>query len=78
MGFSRQEHQSGLRESENWKLKVKSLSCVRPSATPQTAAFQAPPSVPKTRIELIAAHMHRAVKMPKMCYSAQENEQLTA
>ena len=26
-----------------WKVKVKSLSCVRPSATPWTAAFQAPP-----------------------------------
>ena len=25
-----------------WKVKVKSLSCVRPSATPWTAAFQAP------------------------------------
>ena len=28
-----------------WKVKVKSLSCVRPSATPWTAAFQAPPSM---------------------------------
>ena len=27
-----------------WKVKGKSLSCVRPSATPWTAAFQAPPS----------------------------------
>ena len=27
-----------------WKVKVKSLSCVRPSVTPWTAAFQAPPS----------------------------------
>ena len=26
-------------------MKVKSLSCVRPSATPWTAAFQAPPSM---------------------------------
>ena len=26
-----------------WKAKVKLLSCVRPSATPWTAAFQAPP-----------------------------------
>ena len=57
---------------------MKSLSRVRPSATPRTAAFQAPPCVPKTQIQLIAAHMHRAMKMPKMCYSAQENEQLTA
>ena len=28
-----------------WKVKVKSLSCVRPSVTPWTAAFQAPPSM---------------------------------
>ena len=28
-----------------WKVKVKSLSCVRPSATPWTAAFQAPLSM---------------------------------
>ena len=28
-----------------WKVKVKSLSCVRPSATRWTAALQAPPSV---------------------------------
>ena len=26
-----------------WKVKVKSLSRVQPSATPQTAAYQAPP-----------------------------------
>ena len=34
-----------------WKLKVKSLSCVRPSATPWTAAFQAPPSMGFSRQE---------------------------
>ena len=28
-----------------WKVKVKSLSPVRPSATPWTAAYQAPPSM---------------------------------
>ena len=28
-----------------WKVKVKSLSCVQPSATPWTAAYQAPPSM---------------------------------
>ena len=28
-----------------WKVKVKSLSHVRPLATPQTAAYQAPPSM---------------------------------
>ena len=27
-----------------WKVKVMLLSCVRPSATPWTAAYQAPPS----------------------------------
>ena len=31
--------------SNAWKWKVKSLSRVRPSATPWTAAFQAPPSM---------------------------------
>ena len=34
-----------------WKVKVKSLSCVRPSVTPWTAAFQAPPSMGFTRQE---------------------------
>ena len=34
-----------------WKVKVKSLSCVRPSATPWTAAFQAPPSMRFSRQE---------------------------
>ena len=28
-----------------WKVKVKSLSCVRPLATPWTTAYQAPPSM---------------------------------
>ena len=28
-----------------WKVKVKSFSCVLPSATPGTAAYQAPPSM---------------------------------
>ena len=28
-----------------WKVKVKSLSCVRLLATPRTAAYQAPPSM---------------------------------
>ena len=46
LGFSRQEHWSGLpfpspmHESE--KVKVKLLSCVRLLATPWTAAHQAP------------------------------------
>ena len=34
-----------------WKVKVKSLSRVRPSATPWTAAFQAPPSMGFSRPE---------------------------
>ena len=34
-----------------WKVKVKSLSCVRPSATPWTAADQAPPSMGFSRQE---------------------------
>ena len=34
-----------------WKVKAKSLSRVRPSATPWTAAFQAPPSMGFSRQE---------------------------
>ena len=34
-----------------WKVKVKSLSRVRPSATPWTAAYQAPPSMAFSRQE---------------------------
>ena len=34
-----------------WKVKVKSLSCVQPSVTPWTAAFQAPPSIGFSRQE---------------------------
>ena len=34
-----------------WKVKVKPLSRVRPSATPWTAAFQAPPSMGFSRQE---------------------------
>ena len=34
-----------------WKVKVKSLSCVRPSATPWTAAYQAPLSMGFSRQE---------------------------
>ena len=55
LGFSRQEHWSGLpfpspmHESE--KVKVKSLSCVRLLMTPWTAAYQAPPSMEFSRQE---------------------------
>ena len=34
-----------------WKMKVKSLSCVRLLATPWTAAYQAPPSMGFSRQE---------------------------
>ena len=57
LGFSRQEHWSGLpflspmHESEKWKVKVKSLSPVWPWATPWTAAFQASPFMGFSRQE---------------------------
>ena len=34
-----------------WKVKVKSLGCVQPSATPWIAAYQAPPSMEFSRKE---------------------------
>ena len=37
--------------SWKWKVKVKSLSCVRLFATPWTAAYQAPPSMGFSRQE---------------------------
>ena len=55
LGFSRQEHWSGLpfpspmQESE--KVKVKSLSPVQLFETPWTAAYQAPPSMGVSRQE---------------------------
>ena len=57
LGFSRQEHWSGLpfpspmHESEKWKVKVKSLSRVQLFATPWTAAYQAPLSMGFSRQE---------------------------
>ena len=54
LGFSRQEHWSGLpfpspmNESEKWKW---SRSVVSDSATPWTAAYQAPPSMGFSRQE---------------------------
>ena len=53
MGFSRQEHWSGLPfpPPMHWKVKVKALSCVRLLATPWTAAYQAPPSMGFSRQE---------------------------
>ena len=43
LGFSRQEHWSGL--PWKWKVKVKSLSHVWILVTPWTAAYQAPQSM---------------------------------
>ena len=40
-----------ISSSNAWKWKVKSLSPVRPSVTPWTAAFQAPPSMRFSRQE---------------------------
>ena len=40
-----------LSNAWKWKVKVKSLSSVRPSATPRTAAYQAPPSMGFSRQE---------------------------
>ena len=40
-----------LSNAWKWKVKVKSLSRVRPSATPWTAAYQAPPSMGFSRQE---------------------------
>ena len=37
--------------AQKWKVKVKSLSCVQLSATPWTAAYQAPPSMEFSRQE---------------------------
>ena len=55
LGFSRQEHWSGLLISFSnawkWKVKVKSFSRLWLLSTPWTAAYQAPPSVGFARQE---------------------------
>ena len=55
LGFSRQEPMEWVAISFSnawkWKVKVKSLSCVRLSVTPWTAALQAPPSMGFSRQE---------------------------
>ena len=55
LGFSRQEHWSGVAISFSnawkWKVKVKLLSHVQLFATPWTAAHQAPPSMGFSRQE---------------------------
>ena len=49
-----------------WKVKVKSLSRVRPSATPWTAAFQAPPSMGFSRQEYWSG---APLPSLKLCYT---------
>ena len=55
MGFSRQEHWSGLPfpppKGTTGRKKVRSLSCVQLFATPWTVAYQAPPSTEFSRQE---------------------------
>ena len=59
LGFSRQEHWSGLPfpspMHEKWKVKGKLLSCVRLFTTPWTAAHQPPPSMGFSRQEYWSA-----------------------
>ena len=50
-----------------WKVKVKSFSCVRPSATPRTAAFQAPPSMGFSRQESWSGVPLPAQLCPTLC-----------
>ena len=47
-----------------WKVKVKSLSRVRPSVTPWTAAYQAPPSIGFSRQEYWSG-----VPLPSLAWS---------
>ena len=71
LGFSRQEHRSGLPFPSpmrgKWKVKVKTLSRVRLLATPWTAAYQAPPSMGFSRQEYwsgvpLPSSMHESEK----------------
>ena len=62
-----------LSNAWKWKVKVKSLSRVRPSATPCTAAFQAPPSMGFSRQEywsgvpLISIYRSKYQKIIVLC-----------
>ena len=79
LGFSRQEHWSGLsfpspiHESGKWKLKEKSLSLVRLLGTPWTSAYQAPPSMGFSRQEYWSG-----VPLPSLVYAPRswQNESL--
>ena len=53
--------------ARKWKVKVKLLSCVRPSATPWTAAFQAPPSMGLSRQVYWSG-----VPLPSLCFMLQD------
>ena len=66
--------------AEKWKVKVKSLSRVRPSVSPWTAAYQAPPSMGFSRQEYWSGvpspspiNDHRAtLMMPSLPFTFQE------
>ena len=64
-----------------WKVKVKSLSRVRPSATPWTAVFQAPPSMGFSRQEYwsgmpLHGTNHESQKMLEGSYIGREGTRL--
>ena len=64
-----------------WKVKVKSLSCVRLLATPWTAAYQAPPSLGFSRQEYWSRVHSLWLKLtplvtPQIWISYQENTTL--
>ena len=50
---------------EAWKVKVKSLSCVRLFATPWTVAYQAPPSMGFSRQEWVVISFSRGSSRPR-------------
>ena len=56
-----------------WKVKVKSLSCVWLSATPWTAAYQAPPSMGFSRQDYLSGlplpSLAIALSGPKTCHT---------
>ena len=54
--------------ASKWKVKVRSLSRARPSVTPWTAAFQAPPSMGFSRQEYWSG-----VPLPSLKYSLEPN-----
>ena len=72
LGFSRQEHEwvsISFSNAWKWKVKIKSLSRVRPLATPWTAAFQAPPSMGFSRQEYWSGVPLQVLKGKKVNFS---------